>query len=740
MAKPTATETLRTPDTLASAPKPYHRLGLSGWSERAFLAILVFVFVITGFVPGWRHLNSDFPNYYLIARLYREGYPLERVYEWTWLQRQKDHRGIDQPLVSFIPSTLPSALMVMPWSSLPPLAAKRWWLVTNLGMLLLTGALLTMITTLNSRRIALLMFLATIPLRDSFLYGQMHIWVLFLFTFAAYLYFRDSFFLSGIVLAIAATMKIYPALFLIFFVFKKQWRAALGLVAGLSSAAVISIYLFGRNACLLYMQEILPRALRGETIDPYNVAWNSLTALLRRLLIAEPELNPTPVSHAPALYAFLHPLIHGFIFVIFMWAIGSKSGEPGRRKLEWAAYLFLLLLLSSQPGPYHFVVLILAAILAFDYFVANQQTIAAGSLVAMYALICGPMVRLPQVQATGWSNLFFFQRLTLMLLLGGVLLWVLIELSPDSLASRVNVRTWMLSTSVLIALVVIGFSSNMRHLNGQFDNYKSRVVTIPASLMASDPAFTSQGLLFTGMTRGGYAIRRLSGGAVEDFIEGRGNWFHPAGAEHTDGGWAEQSSGAGSRTVRFSSDASTQELTSMTIEIEHSEQPVLSPDGELLVFIRAINGRGSLWVGKMGNAHAEGRAAEHEVAGATYDVREATIAPDHRIIFSARSQGRFALYMAEQTGGIQEMSAPSCSARYPAISHDAQWIAFSCEDHGSWQLYMMSLRTREEWQLTNTDCNSISPAWTPDAKHIVYATDCGRGLGLTALTELTVFP
>jgi hypothetical protein len=477
------------------------------------------------------HLNSDFPNYYLIARLYREGYPLERVYEWTWLQRQKDRHGIDQPLVSFIPSTLPSALVVLPLSSLPPLQAKRWWLLVNLGFLLLIAVLLTAITKLNPIRIALLMFLAVVPLRDSLLYGQMHILVLLLLTFAAFLHFKDSLFLSGIVLAIAATLKIYPALFLIFFAFKKQWRAAIGLVVGLSSAGMISLYLFGRNACVLYVQEVLPRGLRGETIDPYSVAWNSLSALLRRLLIAEPELNPAPVLHAPVLYALLHPLIHGFIFVAFMCVIGSKTKQCGRRKVEWATYLFLLLLLSSQPGPYHFVALMLMAALVIDYLVANQQTIKAGSVTVIYALICGPLIRLPRIRPTGWSNVIFFPRLALMVLLGGVLLWILISLSPESLGSHFNLRASLLAGFVLVALVAVGFISNVRHLKGQFDNYRSRAVTVPDSLMASDPLVTAQGLWFTEMTSGGYAIRRLSAGSVMDSLKSEGDWFHPTAVE-----------------------------------------------------------------------------------------------------------------------------------------------------------------------------------------------------------------
>jgi hypothetical protein len=87
---------------------------------------------------------------------------------------------------------------------------------------------------------------------------------------------------------------------------------------------------------------------------------------------------------------------------------------------------------------------------------------------------------------------------------------------------------------------------------------------------------------------------------------------------------------------------------------------------------------------------------------------------------------------------IKEMTVPTCSARYPAISPDGGWLAFSCEERGTWQIHVMNLRTTEQASLTNADCNSISPVWTPDSKNLIYATDCGRGLGLTALARLNV--
>src|ERR1700722_616124 len=59
-------------------------------AEWIVLTLLLAAFVGGGFVPGWRNLNSEFPNYYLAATLYHRHIPLDRIYEWTWFQRQND--------------------------------------------------------------------------------------------------------------------------------------------------------------------------------------------------------------------------------------------------------------------------------------------------------------------------------------------------------------------------------------------------------------------------------------------------------------------------------------------------------------------------------------------------------------------------------------------------------------------------------------------------------------------------
>src|ERR1700689_5504124 len=167
-------------------PSPLHRSGVwKVWAVRALVALLFLLFMHRAFLPAWAHLDSDFANYYLAARLYREGYPVERVYDWTWFQRQKDHAGIEQPLVGFIPSTLTSALTILPLTSLSPLQANRSWLVVSFGLLLLAACLLKTITSLTWRRVGLLTFLAVAPLHKNFLLGQVHVVMLLLLALAA---------------------------------------------------------------------------------------------------------------------------------------------------------------------------------------------------------------------------------------------------------------------------------------------------------------------------------------------------------------------------------------------------------------------------------------------------------------------------------------------------------------------------------------------------------------------------
>jgi Tol biopolymer transport system component len=75
--------------------------------------------------------------------------------------------------------------------------------------------------------------------------------------------------------------------------------------------------------------------------------------------------------------------------------------------------------------------------------------------------------------------------------------------------------------------------------------------------------------------------------------------------------------------------------------------------------------------------------------------------------------------------------------RYPAISPDGQWLAFSRLDHGAWNLWLTNLRSNLSRRISRVDCDQITPSWQ-DSETLLYATDCGRGLMLTAIARTNI--
>ncbi len=728
---------------LGSRCAPGDRFRTVHWVENLLLLALVVFFVWRGLIPAWRSLNTDFPNYYLTAQLYRQGYPLEGVYDWIWFQRQKDHAGISQPLVSYVPLTLLSALAVLPLSSFPALEAKRCWLVVNLVLLFLTGYLLRRMTTLSSRRIAILIFLATDPLRTNFLFGQYHILILFLLTLAAWFYLEGWAAASGAVLALGFALKIYPILFLFYFLRKKQWRAAVALVAGSLGLALLSIQLFGYKANRVYLLEVLPRAMSGTSIDPYNVRWNSLTALLRRLFIAEPELNPHPLVHLPAAYAFLQPLCQALLFVSFVWLMHSSRAEPAREKLEWGSYVALLLILSTNPASYHYCALILTAVLAADYLLPPSGSKQATALVVLYGLACLPLYRWLPPSPTAWHSLLSFSRFYAMLALLIFLLWTLAGPAPPSFVPQLKYCEAAIFGSLFLAMVAGGTWSNLRQLRDQFTNYASRLVVAPGSLMATEPTTADDRIVFTTMalSPGRYITGSVFRGSLTLF-KFEVDAFHPTFAHGSAEGWVELAS-TKSEIVRFPLAGLPPTPTQLPIEVADAEQPVVSPDGEWLAFIRETQGRGSLWVKDLRapTPHTLLQDTEWKVVDQTYDVLDVAFFPNRRIAFAAQPDKRPELFVADPVSRhVAPLIASNQPIRYPAVSPDGHWLAYSREAGGAWQLGVKNFSSGEERRLTSADCNSITPAWLSDSKTLVYATDCGRGLGLTALCRIQAVP
>jgi len=215
--------------------------------------------------------------------------------------------------------------------------------------------------------------------------------------------------------------------------------------------------------------------------------------------------------------------------------------------------------------------------------------------------------------------------------------------------------------------------------------------------------------------------------------------FHPTSAPALTDVWVELA-GPVSNIVRFSNLNGVGGPTS-SIEVANGEQPSVSPDGKMLAFVREKHGRGELWIKELERNVNSLAGEERKMVEDSYDVWEGAFEPgDRRIIFVAAPRGQPELYSVDITSGLSTQILIAGPARYPAFSPDGRWITYSRCERGTWHLCVTNRTFGFSRPLVKADCNAISPMWESDSRNLIYATDCGRGLEMTALAHIEFSP
>jgi len=59
----------------------------------------------------------------------------------------------------------------------------------------------------------------------------------------------------------------------------------------------------------------------------------------------------------------------------------------------------------------------------------------------------------------------------------------------------------------------------------------------------------------------------------------------------------------------------------------------------------------------------------------------------------------------------------------PVWSPDGTKVAFTSNEGGNWNIYLIDLETDEVRRLTDGSANEASPSWSPDGSRIVFSSD-----------------
>jgi hypothetical protein len=693
------------------------RRGVS-WMERFILLLAIAYLGMHTWPRAWSKLNTDFPNYYLTARLVHEDYDTARIYEWRWLQREKDHRSIDDPIVGLIPITPFSTLIMWPISEMPALAAKHVWMLANLALLVPLCWLLRSLTGLSYQRIALVCALS-FPLHRNLLFGQYYLFLLVLIVAACWAYLQEFYLLSGALIAIAAACKIFPVLFLALFLQRRNWRAlGSALVTGTVIAA-ISIAVFGWNVHRTYLHEILPWTLHGEGMSPYVTSAASISTLLHYLFLNEPEWNPHPWHNSPLVYSVLQPTLQMLLLAPAILLIRRKDRTPRRIILEWVGLLVASLAISTMPASYHFVLMVFPVCVLSALLIERRSV---GWLIALLIGYLGIGFPMPSPNhAMGPAILLQVPRLPLMLavVLGiYALLW----------SGRDNKGGWDWThyawAGIMTLATLFSIQSTFHLQRAVRQEYAYRIALKTPSLFDVDPVVYGAGTRYIASAFEGYRLVAEGNSARIDSSAGDDLSF----AASTQQLLVEKARNQDSAIVDLRNPAKT--------ILQGGRNPMFSGDGKDLAFVRDDHGRGRLMVQPSLQSDGSDQVA---LTPPSINVYEAAFASRRAYAISGVEDGEPPqIYLTDQSHSNTRLELGE--SRYPALSPDGRWMAYSHLDQGMWNLWIRDQQTGATRRVADIPCNQIESSWDSDSKSLVYATDCGRSLWLTGISRRRVIP
>lgn len=271
-------------------------------------------------------------------------------------------------------------ITLLPFVALPPLACAVAWFAFKVALTTLAAIWCFRMAKDVSWKLpnwaeGLVLVCSLRPILSDLHHGNNNLLILFLVVASLYAWRNGYDVLAGLVLGLAITYKVTPALFVPYFLYKRSWRTAiasgLGVVFFLLIAPSLIIGPTFNAQCLsMWFHRILSPYVNGDVVSPTEIN-QSLVGVLSRLLTAPPVIVE-PTRYAPRydvnFVAWNTPrVVSGIkifsagvvaLLAIFCRTKTTKRTDP-RLFGEFALVVLTMLFVSERSWKHHYVTLLL---------------------------------------------------------------------------------------------------------------------------------------------------------------------------------------------------------------------------------------------------------------------------------------------------------------------------------------------------------------------------------------------
>ena len=388
--------------------------------------------------------SIDFVPYHLAGRLLAEG-NLEALTNYAETGGFFATSGpfLDNFRQYFFPETtyatrwvyLPAYLWIFrPLAGFDFPAAARVWLGINA---LLTLSCLWLLWSARRRpglssqlkawRLAWFAFLVLTfqPVLSNLWHGQVTALIFAFFCLSYWLLHRDRPFAAGLALGLIVPFKFYPALFVLYFAWRRQWSVVAGALASSLAILLVSLLTVGSEGNLAYFQVVLSE-LKGGGIPAFNN--QSISGFLLHAF-TEGDVFAWLDVQVPLWLTGLRMVLLLLLVASVVWAIrhrpSATKGPADAQDLDLALVTFVMLLASPITWYHYYLWLLLPLVVLFDRLLLAPQ-VGTGRVawlcVAYGLVVVQGIVVLQPLASQSLQDVWFLRLLLSQSFVGAILL------------------------------------------------------------------------------------------------------------------------------------------------------------------------------------------------------------------------------------------------------------------------------------------------------------------------------